>query len=195
MGTGSSRVNRRVIFPLWGLSSCKPQDPKTSLYYPGAVLYSPTRECHTSPCSHEQNRSSKTEVSIHNQALTNPTVPTTSTIVPATTAPPRANGKRLRTSQSRTDCSNTPRWERSITSSFASAIMYHHANLNRQAHAMKRKPVTCILGSSTETTSKPTGQTLAHYRFISYFRFNARFVTLLSRILRSFCSRYLGASA
>ena len=31
-----SRVNRRVIFPLWGLSSCKPQDPKTSLYYPGS---------------------------------------------------------------------------------------------------------------------------------------------------------------
>ena len=66
------------------------------------VLYLPTQECPTSACLHEQNRSSKTEVSLQNQQLTSTipchspqtgstTVPTTSNMVPATTALPLAS--------------------------------------------------------------------------------------------------------
>ena len=170
--TNCSRVNRRVVFLLCELSFPLNHRAQTlPCIILAIVLYLPTRECHTSACSHEQGRNSKTEVSVHNQELTNTipchstqkgstTVPTTPTIVSATTAPPQANGKRLQTTQSRTDCSITPSWERNRTSSLISpAITYHHANLNYQEHTYGKKPVTCILGSSIETTSKPTEQT------------------------------------
>ena len=90
-------------------------------------------------------------ITCHSPQTGSTTVPMTSTIVPVTTAPPRANSKRLRTAQLRTDCSITPSWKRNRTSSLISpAITYHHAepplllllqsrtithSLNRQAHA------------------------------------------------------------
>ena len=190
-------MSRRVVFPLWELSSCKPQDPKTSLYYPGeSYSLANTGECRTSACSHEQNRSFKTEVSLHNQELTN-TIPchrpqtgsttasTISTLVPATTAAPRANGKRPRTAQSRTDCSITPSWDRNRPFSLISpALRHHHANLNRQAHAHGKKArhmhTWFVHGNYIQANEI---NTRALSRFIPYFRLNARFVALLHLIL------------
>lgn len=119
--------------------------------------------------------------------------PASTTIVPATAARPRANAKGLRIAQSRTDCSISPSLTNHRTSSsFAPAIPYHHANLNRQAHDMERKPVICMLGSSMKTNSNGTNTCPLQDHT---FRLNEAFVTILSRIFCIFCSRYLGASA